>query len=370
MASVTFDGATRIFEPGTPPAVDHLDLEIADGEFLVLVGPSGCGKSTSLRMLAGLEPTSEGRVRIGGRDVTGVRPRDRDVAMVFQSYALYPNMTARQNMAFALENAKLPKDEIARRVAEAARILELGPLLERKPSKMSGGQRQRVAMGRAIVRQPAVFCMDEPLSNLDAQLRVSTRAQISDLQRRFGTTTVYVTHDQTEAMTMGDRVCVLLDGRLQQVDTPQALYDRPYNTFVASFIGSPSIALVDDVPVQDGHALLGRGGIRLPLPESTSAAGGTVTVGLRPEAWRVVPPGADGTALEADVHLVENLGSEQYVYATAADPADGVDARNGRFTVRLGKRDVVRKGERIAVLPLPGEAYFFDARTGVNLEHA
>jgi ABC-type sugar transport system ATPase subunit len=213
--------------------------------------------------------------------------------------------------------------------------------------------------------------MDEPLSNLDAQLRVSTRAQISDLQRRFGTTTVYVTHDQTEAMTMGDRVCVLLDGRLQQADTPQALYDRPYNTFVASFIGSPSIALVDDVPVRDGHALLGRGGLRLPLPQRRAAAAGdAVTVGLRPEAWRIVPPGSGEPALEVDVHLVENLGSEQYVYATPADPADEVRARDGRFTVRLSKRDVVRKGDRIAVVPLPGEAYFFDARSGVNLEHA
>ncbi|MGQ1799071.1 ABC transporter ATP-binding protein [Kocuria oceani] len=371
MASVTFDGATRIFDPESAPAVDHLDLEVADGEFLVLVGPSGCGKSTSLRMLAGLEPTSQGRILIGGQDVTGVRPKDRDVAMVFQSYALYPNMTARQNMAFALENAKLPKQQIARRVEEAANILELGPLLDRKPARMSGGQRQRVAMGRAIVRQPAVFCMDEPLSNLDAKLRVSTRAQIADLQREFGTTTVYVTHDQTEAMTMGDRVCVLLDGKLQQIDTPQALYDRPRNTFVASFIGSPALTLIDGVPVQDGHAVLdGHAGIRLPLPPRAAAnATSTVTIGFRPEAWHLVPPRSKEPSLELDVHLVESLGSEKYVYATAAHPMDGVSVRNDRYTVRLGKRDTVHKGDRIAVVPLPGEEYFFDTTTGINLEH-
>lgn len=245
MASIVFENVTRKYSPGARPAVDKLNLEIADGEFLVLVGPSGCGKSTSLRMLAGLEPIDEGRLLIDGKDATELRPQDRDIAMVFQSYALYPNMTVRDNMGFALKNQKVAKAEIEKRVAEASRILQLDPYLDRKPAALSGGQRQRVAMGRAIVREPSVFCMDEPLSNLDAKLRVSTRAEISGLQRRMGVTTVYVTHDQVEAMTMGDRVAVLLLGVLQQVDTPQNLYDYPANAFVASFIGSPSMNLIE-----------------------------------------------------------------------------------------------------------------------------
>src|SRR4051812_6446815 len=244
MAAVTFDHASRIY-PGNPkPSVDDLTLEIADGEFLVLVGPSGCGKSTSLRMLAGLEDINAGRILIGGRDVTRVPPKDRDIAMVFQNYALYPHMTVADNMGFALKIAGQPKDEIRKRVADAAKILDLEQYLERKPKALSGGQRQRVAMGRAIVRSPQVFCMDEPLSNLDAKLRVSTRTQIASLQRRLGVTTVYVTHDQVEAMTMGDRVAVLKDGILQQCDTPRELYDHPQNVFVAGFIGSPAMNLV------------------------------------------------------------------------------------------------------------------------------
>src|ERR687893_742070 len=286
MATVQYDGATRQFDKGSDPAVDSLDLDIADGEFLVLVGPSGCGKSTSLRMLAGLEPVDRGAILIDGANVVGTRARDRDVAMVFQSYALYPNMTAEENMAFALHNAKMPKDEIRRRVAEAAEVLELQPLLNRKPAKMSGGQRQRVAMGRAIVRSPKVFCMDEPLSNLDAKLRLSTRSQIASLQRRLGTTTVYVTHDQVEAMTMGDRVAVLLDGRLQQCDTPLRLYQEPANVFVAGFIGSPGMNIAE-FRLDDGHAVLGRA--RLPLTTAAlgalSAEGADrVVVGFRPES--------------------------------------------------------------------------------------
>jgi len=249
MATVTFDKATRIYPGGDKPAVDALDLHVEDGEFLVLVGPSGCGKSTSLRMLAGLEDVNGGRILIGDRDVTTVPPKDRDIAMVFQNYALYPHMTVADNMGFALKIAGTPKDEIKRRVQEAAKILDLEQYLTRKPKALSGGQRQRVAMGRAIVRQPQVFLMDEPLSNLDAKLRVQTRTQIASLQRRLAVTTVYVTHDQVEAMTMGDRVAVLKDGLLQQVDTPRRMYDHPNNVFVAGFIGSPAMNLLTlDVP--------------------------------------------------------------------------------------------------------------------------
>ncbi|MGN6524474.1 MAG: ABC transporter ATP-binding protein, partial [Actinomycetes bacterium] len=244
MATVTFDKATRIYPGAERPAVDSLDLDIGDGEFLVLVGPSGCGKSTSLRMLAGLEEVNRGRILIGDRDVTKLQPKDRDIAMVFQNYALYPHMSVAENMAFALKIAGVDKDERERRVKEAAKLLDLEQYLERKPKALSGGQRQRVAMGRAIVRQPQVFCMDEPLSNLDAKLRVQTRTQIASLQRRLGVTTVYVTHDQTEAMTMGDRVAVMRDGRLEQLDTPQALYEHPSNVFVAGFIGSPAMNLL------------------------------------------------------------------------------------------------------------------------------
>src|SRR5450830_746860 len=252
MATVTFDHASRTY-PGTErPAVDGLDLHVLDGEFLVLVGPSGCGKSTSLRMLAGLEDLNSGRVFIGERDVTNVQPKDRDIAMVFQNYALYPHMSVADNMGFALKIAGIPKADIRKRVEDAAKILDLTDYLERKPKALSGGQRQRVAMGRAIVRQPQVFLMDEPLSNLDAKLRVSTRTQIASLQRRLGVTTVYVTHDQIEAMTMGDRVAVLKDGILQQVDTPLTLYDTPANLFVAGFIGSPAMNLMSGPVVEGG----------------------------------------------------------------------------------------------------------------------
>ena len=244
MATVTFAGTTQRYPGSDRPAVDGLDLEIADGEFLVLVGPSGCGKSTSLRMLAGLEDVTEGSILIGGRDVTDLPPKDRDIAMVFQNYALYPHMTVGQNMGFALKIAGMAKAEIETRVADAAEILDLTEYLHRKPKALSGGQRQRVAMGRAIVRNPQVFLMDEPLSNLDAKLRVQTRTQIASLQRRLGVTTVYVTHDQVEAMTMGDRVAVLRDGLLQQVGTARELYDRPANAFVAGFIGSPAMNLL------------------------------------------------------------------------------------------------------------------------------
>ncbi len=363
MATVYFDEATRRFAGHDKSAVDSITLDIADGEFLVLVGPSGCGKSTTLRMLAGLEPINAGRILVDGHDQQGVRPRDRDIAMVFQSYALYPNMTAAQNMAFALDNAKVSKSETKSRVAEAAKILELDELLDRKPGSLSGGQRQRVAMGRAIVRNPKVFCMDEPLSNLDAKLRVSTRSQIAGLQRRLGITTVYVTHDQVEAMTMGHRVAVLRDGRLQQVDTPEQLYDHPVNTFVASFIGSPSITLVES-KVEQGVASVH--GLAVPLEREVAArAGGSVVIGFRPESWRIVGAG-DGAknetgveSLAISVDLVESLGSESFVYGrpVAAEEAS-------RVTVRLEKRTHLRVGDVVNVVPNQGEVHVFDASTG------
>ena len=263
MASVVFSQASRIYPGTTKPAVDKLDLTVNDGEFLVLVGPSGCGKSTSLRMLAGLEEIDTGSIRIGDKDVTNVAPKDRDIAMVFQSYALYPHMSVAENMGFALKIAGVAKEERERRVLEAAKLLDLEDYLDRKPKALSGGQRQRVAMGRAIVREPQVFLMDEPLSNLDAKLRVATRTQIAALQRRLGITTVYVTHDQVEAMTMGDRVAVLKDGLLQQVDTPRNLYEKPQNVFVAGFIGSPAMNLLT-APVVSGKAMLGNLGITIP----------------------------------------------------------------------------------------------------------
>src|SRR3954467_8970986 len=252
MATVTYDNAQRLYPGAERPAVDDLNLEIADGEFLVLVGPSGCGKSTSLRMLAGLEEVTAGHIRIGDRDVTNLPPKERDIAMVFQNYALYPHMSVAENMAFSLKMAKVPKEERMERVKEAAKLLDLEQYLERKPKALSGGQRQRVAMGRAIVRQPQVFCMDEPLSNLDAKMRGQTRTDIAKLQAGLGVTTVYVTHDQVEAMTMGDRVAVMKDGVLQQVDSPLRLYDRPTNVFVAGFIGSPAMNLLSAKPSDGG----------------------------------------------------------------------------------------------------------------------
>jgi multiple sugar transport system ATP-binding protein len=268
MASVTYDRVTKAFDDAV--AVDGLELDIADGEFLVLVGPSGCGKSTALRMLAGLEEITGGEIRIGDRVVNDVAPADRDVAMVFQSYALYPHMTVYDNLAFGLRNQKVPKDEIDRRVREAAQILDMGDLIKRKPKQLSGGQRQRVALGRAIVREPKAFLMDEPLSNLDAALRVQTRAEILKLQQRLGTTTIYVTHDQVEAMTMGDRIAVLRGGVLQQVGTPQELYTGPRNVFVARFIGSPAMNVVEVEATSDGgHDVLTSKGFAIELPQGT-----------------------------------------------------------------------------------------------------
>src|SRR5687767_7990015 len=306
MATVTFEKAQRWYPGSDVPAVPGLDLEIRDGEFMVLVGPSGCGKSTTLRMLAGLEQVNEGKIYIGDRDITSVEPKARDIAMVFQNYALYPHMTVAENMAFALKMAKVPAEEQKKRVADAARILGLEEFLERKPKALSGGQRQRVAMGRAIVRNPQVFCMDEPLSNLDAKMRVQTRTDIAKLQSDLGVTTVYVTHDQVEAMTMGDRVAVMKLGVLQQVDTPLNLYDKPQNLFVAGFIGSPQMNLLEGV-ADNGEVKLGN--YHVPVdPAAGRKMHGLVTVGVRPENWRIV--NAEDGGLPVTVTVVEELGSD------------------------------------------------------------
>ncbi|MFE3289522.1 ABC transporter ATP-binding protein [Rhodococcus sp. NPDC059234] len=362
MATVRYSSVSHRYPGSDRLAVDGLELDIADGEFVVLVGPSGCGKSTSLRMLAGLEAVEAGEIAIDGTDVTALPPRDRDVAMVFQNYALYPNMTVAGNMGFALRNAGMSKSETLVRVREAARMLELEDLLDRKPGRLSGGQRQRVAMGRAIVRQPKVFCMDEPLSNLDAKLRVSTRSQIAGLQRRLGTTTVYVTHDQVEAMTMGDRVVVLRDGRLQQVAAPRELYADPVNAFVAGFIGSPGMNLID-APVRDGEAVLGN--LRIPVP-ATAFGQERVLVGVRPESWTVVGP-SDRDALLVTVDLVEELGAESFVYGAGESAAGGWSSRTGSVVVRVDRRHAVAVGDRLHLQPTAEEVYFFSTVTEERL---
>jgi len=356
MASVSFKDATRLYPGGTKPAVDKLNLEVKDGEFLVLVGPSGCGKSTSLRMLAGLEEVNEGGIYIGDREVTDVPPKDRDIAMVFQNYALYPHMTVAENMGFALKIAGVSKDERAERVLEAAKLLDLEPYLNRKPKALSGGQRQRVAMGRAIVRKPQVFLMDEPLSNLDAKLRVQTRTQIASLQRRLGVTTVYVTHDQVEAMTMGDRVAVLKDGLLQQVDTPRNLYDKPQNVFVAGFIGSPAMNLVQ-LPIIDGGVQFGDAVLPISKEVLAKATGSRVTVGVRPEKMSVATHG-----LEVDVDVVEELGSDGYLYGRVQ-----LDGNEQNVVVRVDPIDHPKAGDKIHLQADPEAVHVFDGETGERL---
>jgi multiple sugar transport system ATP-binding protein len=363
MSTVTFDAASRIFPGSTRPAVNSLDLQIGDGEFLVLVGPSGCGKSTSLRMLAGLEEVDQGSIYIDDRDVTDLPPKQRDIAMVFQNYALYPHMSVYDNMAFALKLRKTSKADIDTRVRQAAKLLELEEFLDRKPKSLSGGQRQRVAMGRAIVREPQVFLMDEPLSNLDAKLRVQTRSQIASLQAKLGTTTVYVTHDQVEAMTMGHRVCVLLDGVLQQVDKPRTLYDAPTNVFVAGFIGSPAMN-IKTVPLTDQGARFVD--MLLPLTrqqvEAARADGGgdTVTVGFRPEHCDVVGEGEGGMPVTVD--LVEELGSDEYIYGHAI-----LEGSSERFTVRTSGGHAPELGQIVNVKPHPDKHHAFHAVTGKRL---
>jgi multiple sugar transport system ATP-binding protein len=363
MATVRFINASRIY-PGNPvPSVNKINLDIADGEFMVLVGPSGSGKSTALRMLAGLEDVDEGSIEINGVDVSNKPPKDRDIAMVFQNYALYPHMSVAENMGFALKLSGVPKEERAAKVLAAAKLLDLEPYLERKPKALSGGQRQRVAMGRAIVREPSVFLMDEPLSNLDAKLRVETRANIAALQHRLGTTTLYVTHDQVEAMTMGHRVAILKEGGfLQQCDTPRNLYDRPGNAFVAGFIGSPAMNLrtVDLVP---GGAMLG--GVEVSLPAEIMAAAkaadvNKIILGIRPESFTVTDTNAP---LKMHVDLVEELGADAFVYGSL--PGDEPGERH--FIVRFDGRVPPRTGDTISLEVRTTETHAFDPDSGERI---
>jgi len=356
MASVTFKDATRLYPGGTRPAVDKMNLTVKDGEFLVLVGPSGCGKSTTLRMLAGLEEVNEGSIMIGDREVTDVPPKDRDIAMVFQNYALYPHMTVAENMGFALKIAGVHKDERAERVLEAAKLLDLEPYLARKPKALSGGQRQRVAMGRAIVRQPQVFLMDEPLSNLDAKLRVQTRTQIASLQRRLGVTTVYVTHDQIEAMTMGDRVAVLKDGVLQQVDTPRNLYEKPKNVFVAGFIGSPAMNLLQ-LNIVDGGVQFGSAVLPVAKDILAKTKASTITVGLRPEDLVISAKG-----LEVEIDVVEELGADAYLYTHGQ-----VQNADAEIVARVDSVNHPRPGAKVTLAPQGGVTHLFDVESGERL---
>ena len=362
MAQVSYVNATCIYAKNPVPAVNELNLEIADGEFMVLVGPSGSGKSTALRMLAGLEPVSGGTVQIGGEDVSDKAPRDRDIAMVFQNYALYPHMSVAENMGFALKLRGVKTKERQARVHEAAAMLDLEEYLDRRPGALSGGQRQRVAMGRAVVREPSVFLMDEPLSNLDAQLRVETRAHIAALQARLGTTTIYVTHDQVEALTMGHRVAVLRDGLLQQVDTPRNLYDSPVNEFVAGFIGSPAMNL-REARLVPGGALLGE--IVIPLSQETLAAAHrasleTVILGLRPEAYT---SSLDGP-LRLHVALIEELGADAYIYGQL--PGD--DPNSKPFVVRHSGRVPPVVGDVVGLDVTPGTELIFHPATGARVK--
>ncbi|MCA1409335.1 sn-glycerol-3-phosphate ABC transporter ATP-binding protein UgpC [Ensifer sp. IC3342] len=361
-------------------ALHDLSFDIRDGEFMVFVGPSGCGKSTALRMIAGLESITSGELRIGGRFVNDVDPKDRDIAMVFQSYALYPHKTVRENIAFPLQMAGLPKTEIASRVDEAARTLELTTLLDRRPALLSGGQRQRVAMGRAIVRKPAAFLMDEPLSNLDAKLRVQMRAEIASIQRKLNVTTIYVTHDQVEAMTMGDRVAVMKGGVLQQVDTPQNLYNRPDNVFVAAFIGSPSMNLYE--AVLNGRTLtLGSNSFEIPervfeyRPSLNGASNRQVIVGVRPEHMNDATIRPSSAEISAPVTLVEALGSESMVHLNidapwvdAGDPDTVVDIGDERAAVaRFSPKSTVRAGDIARVAVDAEELHFFEPVTRTSI---
>jgi multiple sugar transport system ATP-binding protein len=359
MASVTFEKATRIYPGTTRPAVDQVELTVKDGEFLVLVGPSGCGKTTTLRMLAGLEEVNEGRILIGDRDVTQVPPKDRDIAMVFQNYALYPHMTVAENMGFALKIAGVKKAERAERVLEAAKLLDLEPYLDRKPKALSGGQRQRVAMGRAIVRKPAVFLMDEPLSNLDAKLRVATRTQIASLQRRLGVTTVYVTHDQVEAMTMGDRVAVLKDGLLQQIDTPRALYERPANVFVAGFIGSPAMNLMT-LKIVGGVVHFGNTTLKIDSAVLAKTKEKSITAGLRPEDLVL----SKNEGIEVEIDVIEELGADAFLYGSAV-----VDGEKTDVIARIGSVSSLRSGDKVFLKPQGGITHIFDVTTGLRLNN-
>jgi multiple sugar transport system ATP-binding protein len=355
LSDIRFEHATKIYRGTDVPAVDALELHIEDGEFVVLVGPSGSGKTTALRMLAGLEEVDAGAIYIGGRDVTDLPPKKRDVAMVFQNYALYPYLTVEANIGFPLRIARVGKEERKRRVLEVATMLGLEEYLARKPGQLSGGQRQRVAMGRAIIREPAAFLMDEPLSNLDAKLRVQMRAEIAALQDRLGVTTVYVTHDQAEAMTLGDRVVVMGDGRVQQCGPPRELYEAPVNTFVAGFIGSPSMNLVT-VPVENGRLALGGEAVSVPNAAATNGREELV-LGLRPEALELAPGG-----LPAEVELVEEIGADAYVFCVA-----DVAGEATKLVARTGANRAPQRGERVALKARTEEAHLFDPATGDRL---
>ncbi|MDB5506260.1 MAG: transporter ATP-binding protein [Devosia sp.] len=383
MANVSLRGLTKRYDGGVV-ALNHLSIDVADGEFLVLVGPSGCGKSTALKMIAGLEDASEGEIAIGDEVVTDLAARDRDIAMIFQSYALYPHMTVFDNIAFPLQIARVPKAEIKERVAKVAKTLQLEPYLARRPGKLSGGQRQRVAMGRAIIRQPALFLMDEPLSNLDAKLRVQMRSEIATIQKRLNVTTIYVTHDQVEAMTMGDRVALLNGGVLQQIDTPTNIYNRPANTFVASFIGSPSMNLFRGRLVRQGaEATLHLGSQSLAVPSSilADAPDGEIIIGIRPEDLEdaaLVPNHPVNQRLRSKVLITESLGSDQMVHfamdapmAKVADHdllddlvvAEGVGVCIGRFDAR----STARPGDIVEVAVASDRIHIFDAATGLAI---
>jgi multiple sugar transport system ATP-binding protein len=384
MSAIVIEHVTKIY-PGDVKAADDVTLEIASGEFMVLVGPSGCGKSTLMRMIAGLEDVTEGAILIGGRDVTELSPRHRDIAMVFQNYALYPHMTVRKNLGYGLKVRKTPKSEIDRRVTDVARLLALEELLDRRPAALSGGQRQRVAMGRAIVREPAAFLMDEPLSNLDAKLRVSMRAELSRLHARLGVTTVYVTHDQVEAMTLGQRVAVMRDGRIQQVDIPQNLYSEPVNLFVAAFIGSPSMNLVE-ATVEDGTVEFA--GFRVPLaPERSPVRDGKVILGIRPESFEDSDfAGSKLPRIEAEVSVLEELGADAHVIfainaprvvaeeleATVDEPLEGLlaDDQRALFNARVDPRTRAEAGQQLRLAVDTSQFYFFDPATGTALHAA
>ena len=397
MAQIVLDRIDKIYAGGVK-AVDGLSLEIRDGEFMVLVGPSGCGKSTALRSIAGLEEISAGTIVIGDRVVNDLPPKERDIAMVFQNYALYPHMTVEQNLAFGLQLRKTPKNEIKRRVTEAARMLGLDQYLKRKPAALSGGQRQRVAMGRAIVREPQAFLMDEPLSNLDAKLRVSMRASLNQLHERLGVTTVYVTHDQVEAMTLGHRVCVLRDGKLQQVDTPTALFASPVNLFVAGFIGSPAMNFVTAVLVRDGGLAVTFAGHWLAVPESVLAAkpdlasyiGREVILGIRPSDFEdAALADASWPRMQVSSGVTEELGSEIHViftidappveHASIAEAARGEEGEDeaavvlaggkSLWTARVAARSSVRPGTPVELAVDTSNVHFFDLVSGLSIGH-
>ena len=377
MAQLELQRLTKVYSGGVT-AVDDVSLDIRDGEFMVLVGPSGCGKSTLLRMIAGLEDVTEGTIAIGGVDVTELAPRRRDIAMVFQSYALYPHMSVRKNIAYGLKVRRTPKDETRRRVEEVAALLGLEDLLDRKPAQLSGGQRQRVAMGRAIVREPKAFLMDEPLSNLDAKLRVGMRASLAQLHARLGVTTVYVTHDQTEAMTLGQRVAVMRDGRVLQVDTPTTLYSRPADLFVAGFIGTPAMNLVE-ARLDGDEVVFGSNRLPLAAARRPAARNGRVVLGIRPEAFEEASLARPGLpAIDANVTVLEELGADAHVFFSVdAAPAGDAKAAAGQaeplagdgtlFTARVEPDTTVRVGDRVRLAVDPARFHFFDPETGRSL---